>query len=99
MGVEEEAAAARTGRVMAAESVRLARPVLGVVEEARDLAVRALERTMHFRRLAQIAAIRLVEEAPVGELAARAHCAAVVLIALAALLQRRLVGPRGSRTA
>jgi hypothetical protein len=98
VGVEEEVAAVSTGRVVAAESVRLARPVWGVVEEARGLAVRELERTMRFRRLVQIAAIRLVEEALVGGLAVRAHCAAVVLIALAALSQRHLVELRGSQT-
>jgi hypothetical protein len=95
--VEGEAAAASTDRVMVAESAKLAPLASGVVEEAQGLAVRELKRTIRCRRLVQIAAIRLVEGALAGALAARAHCVAVVWIVPAALSQRHLAGLRGSQ--
>jgi hypothetical protein len=95
---EEEVAVANIGHATVVGSVGFARPALGVVEEARGLVVGELERTMRFRRPAQIVAIQLVEEALVGELAARAHCVVAVSIVPAALWQRHLVGLRGSRT-
>lgn len=96
--VVAEAVAASSGRAPVVESVSLARPALGVVEEARGFAVGELERMMRSQRHVQTAAIRPVGEALAGELAAQAHCGAVVLIVLGALWQRHPVGQRGSRT-
>lgn len=96
--VVEEAVVVSSDHARVAGSVSSARLASVAVGEALDLDALVLERPRRPQVLVRSVPILLVEEERAEGLAVREHCAVAVSIAPAALWQRLLAGPQGSRT-